>query len=264
MWIRRVGIDRDPRPALDVESLPRPARPRELLQLSLRRRPVLAHPPGRLLRHRLEVAADQLGGACLRGELFRRERALQLRDEVRAGDDLRSHRPHQLERPSVHARNRGDLVARRVVHRHPADAAQERTELAVPRPPRCVRGGAARYAIERARLDRMEELARWSLRRDEAVPAAGARAGGIQPEQAIGDLVGAAEVEEQPAVELVALQRTLDARHPLRREALIGRRRSGRSRSCHPGVRRRAIGRLWRGKLRERRAQQGPDHGPPR
>src|SRR5437588_1461629 len=42
MWIRRVGIDRDPRPALDVESLPRPARPRELLQPPLRGPPGLA------------------------------------------------------------------------------------------------------------------------------------------------------------------------------------------------------------------------------
>src|SRR5256712_8262630 len=47
----------------------------------------------------------------------------------------------------------------------------------------------------------------------------------------IGDLVGAAEVEEQPAGELVALQRTLDAPHPLRREALVDPRSGWRASS---------------------------------
>ena len=268
VWIGAVRIDGHTRPAGGIEPFLRPARAGELLKDALRGGMTLANSPRGLLRHRLEVAAEQLGRARLRGELLRGQRALQLSHQVRAGDDLRPHRPHQLQRAAVHPGHRRNLVARRIVHRDPPDPAQERAQLLVARAPRCVRRRGAWNAVEGARLDGMQQLPRSALGRDQAIPAPRPRAGGIETQQAIGDLVRAAEIVEQPPVELLALQRALDARQSLGGKAFVDgrllRRRRHRNRrrrrSCIlPGDRRRRR----RRNLRQSSAQEGRDHSLP-
>jgi len=65
-----VRVHRHAGPAFRIESLLGPPGPRELLQLALGRRPVLTHPPRRLLRDRLQVRAQELRGARLRRQLL--------------------------------------------------------------------------------------------------------------------------------------------------------------------------------------------------
>ena len=215
MRVGAVRVHRDDGKAVRGDALLLPARPGELLQLALGGRVSRANAPGGFLRHRLHVSGDQLGGARLRDQLLGREHADDLRHQVRARDHLRTHRAHQLHRARIDAAQGGDLVARRVLHRHPLEPAQHRAQLAVADPPRRVDGGSPRHAVQRLRLDGVHQLLRLAPRRDQAVPAPRADPAGVEAQHPVGDLVGAAEIEEQPAVELVLLQRGLDARHPL-------------------------------------------------
>ena len=143
----------------------------EIAQLPLGGRGAGAHAPRRLLRGRFLRLRHQLRRDCLRRQFLRREDAFDPGDELGAGDDFRTHPPHQLHGARVDARHGRDLVSRGVLHRHATGAAQDATQLAIANAPRRVRRHGPRNPVERVRLDRMHELLRLSACRPEAVPA---------------------------------------------------------------------------------------------
>ena len=171
-----------------------------------------------LVRERPVAAAAVAAGAAAAG-LFLWSRRSQiseqignLSDQIGARNDLGAHRAHQLHRPRVDARHRRDLVSRRILHRDAPRAAQDAAELAIAHAPGRVRGHGARDSVEGVRFDRVDELLRLSARGNEAVPAAAADASRVEAEYPVRDGVRAAEIEEQPSVELLLLQGSLDPR----------------------------------------------------
>ena len=154
--------------------------------------------------------------------------------------DLQARRMHQ-EVSAVHRRYRRDLVARRVLHGHATGAAQDAPELAIPNPPGRVGRRGARNSVQRVGLDGVDELLRLPARRHVAVPAPRADPVRIEPEHAVRDGVRAAKIVEEPAVQLLLLQRGLDTGELLGGQAgrpsggRGGSRVRGRGRLCDHG-----------------------------
>ena len=239
----RIGgmrIDGDDRSSLH-ETLLRHALAGELPQLALGGRLAGPEAPGGFLRRRLLRLRDQLGGDGLRGQLLSREHASDLRHQVGAGHHLRAHRADQLDRARVDARHRGYFVPRRVLHGDAPGPAQDAPQLAVAHPPRRVGGGLPRHSVERVRLDGMHQLLRLSTREHQAVPAPAADPARVQAQDAVGDRIRAAEIVEEPAVQLLLLQRGLDTGELLGGQAgrpsggRGGSRVRGRGRLCDHG-----------------------------
>ena len=242
-----VRVHRDDRPRVGQTLLQHLA-PGELGQLALGGRLAFAEPAGRLLRGRLLRLRQQLGGDGLGGQLLRAEHAADLRHQIGAGDHLGAHRADQLDRARVHAGHGGDLVPGRVLHGHPARPAQDAPQFAVAQPPGRIGGGKARHSVQSVRLDGVDQLLRLPTRGHQAIPPAAADAARVEAQHAVGDRVGAAEVVEEPAVQLLLLQRRLNPGEPFGREARRFGRGGGRGRRC------------GRGGLRHDRGNQEKDH----
>src|SRR5205807_2090928 len=151
-----------------------------LLQIVFAQRDLIAHLPRRMSEGILRDAVDHAPGGKMRLKLRRRPTGLELLHQVGRALHFAAQATHQLHGSGVHHRNVRDSVARRILHGNCFRAAEQPRQVLA----QLVLGGVDQLlpgqAIERARFDAVDELARLALRRDQIKPAARGHAIGRQ------------------------------------------------------------------------------------
>ena len=212
MRVSRVFRSRDVRIRVGDEAFIAEPSGHELLDIVLGRRCTVANPT----RDGIEgtvLDAVQLGGRFLmRVDLVVVPHGREPLHEVAGRHDTCARLPHELDRARIDARDVRNRAARRVLHRHGANAVQEtlepRLELIAPR----VAFGGAGQVGERILFDGVNEPARLASRWDQVIPAPRREVTALPRDgRHVGrDRIDPAEVVEQPAVDAVGSQCGLD------------------------------------------------------
>ncbi len=181
----------------------------------------------------VDDAADFVRGFEVHLALCGRPDGLELLDEVGARDEVDAGEgADEFDGSGVHARDVGDVVLRRILHgdlsQHDAAALEPagRERVAhggVEFLPAAVDDLPAGQGVELEALDGVDDLDGLARDGDEVEPAARREALVVEPEDAVGERVAAAEVVEEPTVELRLAERRLDVRDALRVRRLRAR-----------------------------------------
>ena len=170
-------------------------------QLVLGERRAAAHARSCARERLLRDACDDLGRATMRLELRLRPHGEESRDQIGGGHDGRARGTHHLDHAGGNPVDHGNRVAGRILHRRLL-AAHEAGDLRLERLPRGIDTTFPRRGPVRPRsgLDRVRDRDRRAVARDPREHAP--RRETFSAEQRLRDRIDAAEVVEQPSIDV--------------------------------------------------------------
>ena len=154
--------------------------------------------------------------------------------ESRTRDGFHSERANELDCSGIDARDVGDVVHRRILHRNARLGFVRRRGQDFLQPlmqllPASIDEFPAGKRIEFELLDRLYDFDRLARGRDVVEPPARRQHFFVQLQNPVGEGIAVPEIVEEPAIELGLVQRSLNLSHPFCRRLLCMHR-------CHKGA----------------------------